>query len=53
MNMLQLLEFLAQQEKGIITKKQFGEIMHGNSTEEEKKQALEIVRMAGGYEGLL
>ena len=35
-----------------LTKDRFGEIMHGDYSEDEKQRALEQMEMAGGYDNL-
>ena len=50
MSMLDFLQRVAASQK--LTKNRFGEIMHGDYTEEEKQKALEQMEMAGGYDNL-
>ena len=50
MSMLDFLQRVAASQK--LTKDRFGEIMHGDYTEEEKQKALEQMEMAGGYDNL-
>ena len=50
-SLLDMLNALAS--KNIITKREFGVIMHDpDSTEEEKQEALRILQAADGYENL-
>ena len=50
MSMLDFLQRMADSTK--LTKDRFGEIMHGDYSEDEKQRALEQMEMAGGYDNL-
>lgn len=50
MSMLDFLQKMAYSAK--LTKDRFGEIMHGDYSEDEKQRALEQMEMAGGYDNL-
>lgn len=48
--MLDFLSKVADSQR--LTKERFGEIMHGDYTEDEKQEALEKMELAGGYDNL-
>lgn len=50
MSMLDFLQRMADSTR--LTKGRFGEIMHGDYSEEERQRALEQMEMAGGYDNL-
>lgn len=50
MSMLDFLQKVADSQR--LTKDRFGEIMHGDYTEDERQRALEQMEMAGGYDNL-
>lgn len=49
---MSMLDFLQRMADLKLTKNRFGEIMHGDYSEDEKKRALEQMEMAGGYDNL-
>lgn len=51
MSMLDFLNRMAEMQH--LTKRRFGEIMHGDEyTEEDRQRALEKMELAGGYDNL-
>lgn len=50
MSMLDFLQKVADSQR--LTKDRFGEIMHGDYSEDERQRALEQMEMAGGYDNL-
>ena len=48
-----LLDYVNSLEEGVLTKEEFGRIMHDpNATEEEQAEALRELEAVGGYENL-